>query len=120
MVSTRPVVCEATAATGASTKPARHSVGAREHEMASTAEARTKSRNVLTKASVTPAVLARGTRTAAGAPAGAARPLMPFRHVLVATDFSECSSAAIEHAVDVTRHYRATLALVHAFELHYP
>ena len=45
---------------------------------------------------------------------------MPFRHVLVATDFSECSSAAIEHAVDVTRHYRATLALVHAFELHYP
>jgi nucleotide-binding universal stress UspA family protein len=41
----------------------------------------------------------------------------PFRHVLVATDFSECSSAATDAAVELARRYEAALTLVHVVEI---
>lgn len=45
---------------------------------------------------------------------------MPFEHILVATDFSECSKAALDRAIDLRQHYKAALTVVHAFEMHYP
>lgn len=44
---------------------------------------------------------------------------MDFKHVLVATDFRECSGTAVEYAVDIANHYGASLTVVHAFELPY-
>jgi nucleotide-binding universal stress UspA family protein len=44
---------------------------------------------------------------------------MPFKHVLVATDFSPCSSAAVEYAVDIASRCGAALTATHAFELPY-
>lgn len=41
---------------------------------------------------------------------------MPFKHVLVASDFSECSQTAVDEAVDIAKRYGATLTLVHAFQ----
>lgn len=41
--------------------------------------------------------------------------MTPFRHVLAATDFSECSGAAIDTAVELARRYDAALTLVHVF-----
>ena len=35
------------------------------------------------------------------------------RNVAVATDFSECSERAVQHALAVTRHFRATLYFLH-------
>lgn len=46
-------------------------------------------------------------------------PVAPFKHILVGTDFSECSSLAVEEAVDVAMHYGASLTVVHAFEMQY-
>ncbi len=41
--------------------------------------------------------------------------MTPFRHVLVATDFSDCSAAAVDTAIELARRYEATLTLVHVF-----
>lgn len=41
----------------------------------------------------------------------------PFRHVAVATDFSECGEAAVEAAVDVAARYGAALTLIHVVEI---
>jgi nucleotide-binding universal stress UspA family protein len=43
---------------------------------------------------------------------------MAFQHVLVATDFNECSNAAVELAVDIASRYGAALTVMHAYELH--
>lgn len=43
--------------------------------------------------------------------------MAPFRHVLMATDFSECSGIALETAIDLARRYDAALTLVHVFAL---
>jgi len=40
-----------------------------------------------------------------------------FRHVLAATDFSECSSIALDAAIELARRYDAALTLVHVFTL---
>jgi nucleotide-binding universal stress UspA family protein len=44
---------------------------------------------------------------------------MAFKHVLVGTDFNECSDAAIKYAVEIAARYGAALTLVHAFDLPY-
>ena len=41
--------------------------------------------------------------------------MAPFRHVLVATDFSECSNAALETGIELASRYGAALTLVHVF-----
>ncbi len=43
--------------------------------------------------------------------------MRPFRHVLVATDFSECSRAALEAGIELAKRYDAALTLVHVFVL---
>jgi len=43
--------------------------------------------------------------------------MAPFRHVLVATDFSECSNAALETGIELASRYGAALTLVHVFSL---
>lgn len=45
--------------------------------------------------------------------------IVPFKHILVGTDFSDCSSVAVERAIDVATHYEASLTVVHAFEMQY-
>ncbi|MGZ3456151.1 MAG: universal stress protein [Polyangiales bacterium] len=40
-----------------------------------------------------------------------------FRHILVATDFSECSARAVELAIETAKAFHAELTLVHAWEL---
>ncbi len=45
--------------------------------------------------------------------------LMAFQHILVATDFSPCSEVAIDQAIDMALQYRASLTVVHAFEMRY-
>jgi nucleotide-binding universal stress UspA family protein len=40
-----------------------------------------------------------------------------FRHVLVATDFSDCSSEAIDVAIELARRYDAALTLLHVYEV---
>jgi nucleotide-binding universal stress UspA family protein len=44
---------------------------------------------------------------------------MTFKHVLVATDFSECSDAAVKYGVEIAAGSASTLTVVHAFELPY-
>lgn len=44
---------------------------------------------------------------------------MNFKHVLVGTDFQECTEAAVAYAVEIASHYGASLTVVHAFELPY-
>jgi nucleotide-binding universal stress UspA family protein len=44
---------------------------------------------------------------------------MEFKHVLVGTDFDECSDAAIDYATEIARRYGAALTVVHAFDLPY-
>lgn len=41
---------------------------------------------------------------------------MPFKHILAATDFGDCSHAAVEQAIDIASHYGAKLTLVHSFQ----
>jgi nucleotide-binding universal stress UspA family protein len=41
----------------------------------------------------------------------------PFRHVVVATDFSECSNAAVDAAIELAKRYDAGLTLVHVVEI---
>jgi nucleotide-binding universal stress UspA family protein len=43
---------------------------------------------------------------------------MGFKHVLIATDFNECSQAAVDLAVDLASRYGAALTVMHAYELH--
>ncbi len=43
--------------------------------------------------------------------------MSPFRHVLVATDFSECSKVALDTAIELARRYSAALTLVHVFAI---
>jgi nucleotide-binding universal stress UspA family protein len=43
--------------------------------------------------------------------------MSPFRHILVATDFSECSSIALDTAIELAGRYGAALTLVHVFAL---
>jgi len=45
-----------------------------------------------------------------------ARPQISIHRVLMATDFSECSSRALQHALAVARHYKAELDLVHVIQ----
>ena len=40
----------------------------------------------------------------------------PYRHILVAIDFSRFSQAALKRAVELGRHYDAKLSLIHAIE----
>ncbi len=40
----------------------------------------------------------------------------PYRHILVAIDFSRFSQAALKRAVELGRHYDAKLSLIHALE----
>jgi nucleotide-binding universal stress UspA family protein len=40
-----------------------------------------------------------------------------FRHVLGATDFSECSKAALDAAIELAKRYGSALTLVHVFTL---
>jgi nucleotide-binding universal stress UspA family protein len=42
---------------------------------------------------------------------------MGFKSVLVATDFDDCSAAAVEQATDIASRYGASLTVVHTFEL---
>lgn len=42
---------------------------------------------------------------------------MAFKHVIVATDFNDCSQAAVEHAIELARTDDAALTVVHAFDL---
>jgi nucleotide-binding universal stress UspA family protein len=42
---------------------------------------------------------------------------MGFKEVLVATNFDDTSSAAIDKAVDIANRYGASLTVVHTFEL---
>lgn len=42
-----------------------------------------------------------------------------YRHILLATDFSEHSDAAGRRAVELARHYQARLTLIHVIE-HFP
>jgi nucleotide-binding universal stress UspA family protein len=44
---------------------------------------------------------------------------MPFKKILVATDFDECSDAAVEQAVDLATQYQAPLVVVHTFQVPY-
>lgn len=44
---------------------------------------------------------------------------MAFRLILVASDFQECSNAALEHAIDLAKRCGARLTVVHAFEVPY-
>jgi len=44
------------------------------------------------------------------------RPEISIRRVLMITDFSECSSRALQHALAVARHYKAVLDLVHVIQ----
>lgn len=39
--------------------------------------------------------------------------MMEIRHLLLATDFSDCAQAALEHAFDLAQRYDATLHLLH-------
>jgi nucleotide-binding universal stress UspA family protein len=41
-----------------------------------------------------------------------------IKRILVATDFSAHSSAALEHAVDLARHHEASIDLLHVWEGH--
>ncbi len=42
---------------------------------------------------------------------------MAFKHVLVGTDFKECSRAAVDHAVEIASTSGAALTLVHVYDL---
>jgi universal stress protein A len=42
--------------------------------------------------------------------------LVPYRHILLATDFSEHSSVALKRAVELAKIYKARLSLIHAVE----
>ena len=44
---------------------------------------------------------------------------MAFQNILVGTDFAECSSAAIEHAIELALASHASLTLVHAYSVPY-
>lgn len=44
---------------------------------------------------------------------------MDFKHLLVATDFGDCSRSALDLAVDMARRYGAGLTILHSFELPY-
>lgn len=44
------------------------------------------------------------------------RPQISIHRLLMATDFSECSSRALQHALAVARHYKADLDLVHVIQ----
>lgn len=44
---------------------------------------------------------------------------MAFKHILVATDFSECSAHAVDLAVELAQKFEASLTLVHAWEAPY-
>jgi nucleotide-binding universal stress UspA family protein len=48
-----------------------------------------------------------------------ALPAMLLRHVLVATDFDDCSEAALEHAVALSEHAGASLTVMHAVHVPY-
>ena len=43
--------------------------------------------------------------------------MKPFRHVVVATDFSECSNAAVDAAIELAQRYEAALTIVHVVEI---
>ena len=43
--------------------------------------------------------------------------MKPFHHVLVATDFSECSKTAVDAAIELAKRYDAALTLVHVVEI---
>lgn len=45
--------------------------------------------------------------------------MKPYRDILVATDFSECSEAAIGRAIDLARSHNSRLSLVNVVE-HFP
>jgi len=42
---------------------------------------------------------------------------MSFKHILVATDFSDCSARALDLAVELAQRFDAQLTLVHAWEM---
>lgn len=42
---------------------------------------------------------------------------MAFRHLLVATDFSDCSARALELAIELAQQFDAQLTLVHTWEV---
>lgn len=42
---------------------------------------------------------------------------MAFQHVLVATDFSDCSVRAVDLAVDLAERFDATLTITHSWEV---
>ena len=42
--------------------------------------------------------------------------LLPYRHILLATDFSEHSAVALKRAVELAKIYKARLSLIHAVE----
>jgi nucleotide-binding universal stress UspA family protein len=44
---------------------------------------------------------------------------MPFKKILVATDFDECSDIAVEQAVDLAGRYDVPLVVVHTFQVPY-
>lgn len=43
--------------------------------------------------------------------------IQPYKKVLVATDFSEQATRAVERAVDLAQHYGAVLHVVHVWEI---
>jgi nucleotide-binding universal stress UspA family protein len=44
---------------------------------------------------------------------------MPFQHILVATDFDDCSEAVIEQAVELSERTGASLTVMHAVHVPY-
>jgi len=50
------------------------------------------------------------------APEKAVTPLQPYRHILLATDFSECSEQAALRALELSRRYDAHLEVLHVIE----
>jgi nucleotide-binding universal stress UspA family protein len=41
---------------------------------------------------------------------------MPFKHILVATDFSECSERAVDLALELAQKFEAQLTLLHSWD----
>jgi nucleotide-binding universal stress UspA family protein len=43
--------------------------------------------------------------------------MKPIKRILVATDFSECSERALDHAIALARAFGASITLLHAWEI---